>query len=295
MDAMRVVVLVGPDLSDIYFANQLIKRLNVVGIVVEQQHEKGKAAVLKRCLKVFKYTLKPWKLFKRYTESKIRNNYYSMARKVGTEYFGDEGERLKKITPGCRVVYTKGKNAINEPVSLEEIRKIRPDIMAVCGSSILRNGILAIPERGVLNLHGGLSQRYRGLWPTLWAVVNGEPEYIGATVHYVTPGIDDGDIVYQGRPMISPDDNPETLYAKVVQLGVEMMVKAIQDIQSGEVVRCPLEEKGRLYLGTMVTSEVLITAMERVGSGVIPEYLAEKASRDAKVTALMRCIFPSEP
>jgi len=36
----------------------------------------------------------------------------------------------------------------------------------------------------------------------------------------VAPGIDDGDIVYQGRPQIAAGDTPNMLYVKVVKLGV---------------------------------------------------------------------------
>jgi len=39
MRGLRVVVVASPDLSDIYFANRLINGTNVVGVVVEKQHE----------------------------------------------------------------------------------------------------------------------------------------------------------------------------------------------------------------------------------------------------------------
>ncbi|MCZ6593928.1 MAG: formyl transferase [Bacteroidetes bacterium] len=112
------------------------------------------------------------------------------------------------------MVYTEGKNAINNIEYVKEIRNLKPDLITVCGCSILRDGILSIPPQGVINLHSGLSQVYRGTWTTLWAIYNKEPEYVGATVHYVSAGIDDGDIFYQGRPEIQEGDNPETLYTK---------------------------------------------------------------------------------
>ncbi len=76
--------------------------------------------------------------------------------------------------------------------------------------------MLKVPRLGSLNLHGGLSQRYRGLNTTDWEVDNGEPEYVGATVHFVSPGIDDGDVVStRGGPPSSGPIPANDLYVKV--------------------------------------------------------------------------------
>ena len=293
MDPIRVAVLVSQDVSDVYFANQMLKELNVVGVLIEQQYEKVDQGIMTRAGKAMKYLFTPWRLVKRLSDSRMAGEYYRLANSVGREFFGDEGRELKGVPPHCRVLRTQGKNAINQPTYVEWIRSLRPDVIAVCGTSILKGDILAIPPQGVLNLHGGLSQKYRGIWTTMWAVFNGEPEYVGATVHYVSAGIDDGDIVFQGRPPVAPEDNPESLYAKVVRLGAEMMIVAIKNIQAGTVTRYPLEEKGRLYLSKMVTPDVLNGSIERIHSGVLQRYLQEKSGRDEKVIPLMRGIYPS--
>ena len=122
-------------------------------------------------------------------------------------------------------------------------------------------------------MHGGLAQRYRGVWTTLWAIYNEEPEYVGATVHYVSKGIDDGNIIYQGRPEIAEDDNHETLYVKVVKLGIDLMIKAIYDIQNNRVKSYPLKAKGTLYLRNMITPEILKEVWEKIDKGFIREYV----------------------
>src|SRR4051794_9892724 len=43
----------------------------------------------------------------------------------------------------------------------------------------------------LLNLHNGPLPRYRGVAPINWALKNGEQAH-GATLHEITPGIDDG-------------------------------------------------------------------------------------------------------
>ena len=147
---------------------------------------------------------------------------------------------------------------------------------------------MAVPSKGVLNLHGGLSQKYRGTYTTFWAVYNCEPEYIGATVHYVSEGIDDGNIIYQGRPKITAGDDPETLYVKVVKLGIEMMIKAIEDIQHDKIKGYEPERLGALYLDKMVTPAVYRKMWDNIHIGVIKEYLENKSERDEKVMAMMQ-------
>ncbi len=285
MSSLKVVVIVSPDPSDIYFANQLIKQLNVVEVFVEKQ--KKSVGFLTRVVKALrKFTVRPWLLIKKRSDYLKAKPYYEKSRKIDLEHFGEEGQRLFP-SEGCKVIYIQGCRAINEPVYVEELKKIKPDIIAVCGSSILKKDIIAIPQKGVLNLHGGLSQKYRGVWTTMWAVYNEEPEYVGVTVHYVSAGIDDGNIIYQERPDIVKDDNPETLYAKVVKLGIKMMIRAINDIQNDTIKDYPLKEKGSLYLAEMVTPDVLSKAWEKVDEGVMSQYLEGKAERDKKVITMM--------
>lgn len=284
----RVVILVSSDPSDIYLANHVSKRVGAVGIVVEHQGESG--GFKTKLGKLLRFAVHPRQFFKALQMRSLEKVMQHKAHEVTLQGFGTDAFELSP-PQDCAVVHVVGKNAVNAPGTVASIRAMQPDIIAVCGTSLLKDAILSIPPQGVLNLHGGLSQKYRGIWTTHWAVVNEEPEYIGATVHYVSPGIDDGDIIFQGRPCLDGTDNPESLYVKVVKLGIEMMIAAITDIRTGKVHRYPLEIRGRLYLGKLVTPEILQLAWLNTQRGVIRDYLADKDTRDAVVIPLMRGVF----
>ena len=285
---MRVILIVSPDRSDVYFGNQLLKNLNVVGVFVEQQQENRQIGHYIR--KLLKYMFAPWEIPNKVRNDRLYTQYRKKSHEIHRKYFGDEVSKINSPEK-CKIVYTKGKNAINNIEYVKEIRNLDPDLIAVCGSSILRDGILSVAPKGVLNLHSGLSQVYRGTWTTLWAIYNKEPEYVGATVHYVSAGIDDGDIIYQGRPEIQQGDNPETLYAKVVKLGIQMMLRAISDIQNGTVKSYRLEQKGKLYLNKMMNISVIDAAWKNVEANVITDYLNHKDSRAIAVQAIMKGAF----
>jgi methionyl-tRNA formyltransferase len=283
MDDLRIVVIVSNDRSDLYFANQLIQRLNVVGAIVEnQQYTTDSTPIVVKALKLaHKPHILLAKALNLLNEKLIRRHApYNQPRNKT-----DFGEQGRELFPNrdCTVLYTPGVKDINHADNIEWLKRIRPDVIAVCGASILKNKILSIPEMGVLNLHGGLSQQYRGLFTTDWAIYNEQPEYVGATVHYVSSGIDDGDIIYQGRPEITPDDNPNSLYVKVVKLGVDMMELAIKDIQNDSIHAAPLPVKGKLYLASMYTPRRRDQTWRKLRKGVITRYLKDKEVRDEMV------------
>lgn len=292
MKNLRVVVLVSPDPSDIYFANQLVKRVNVVGVFVEKQYEQ--TSLTKKLSKAVGLSLKPWQLIKKFSDNKVVHHFNQKSAEIDLEHFGGDCQQL---FPGnnCHVVYTEGVRQINNPMYIEQIKQLRPDVIALCGTSIVKKPIIYLPPHGVLNLHGGLPQKYRGVWTTLWAVYNEEPEYIGPTVHFVDSGVDTGNIIYQGRPDITTDDNPETLYVKVVKLGVEMMIQAINDIENGKIESYPQKKVGDLYIGKSVTAEILAKAWKNVEKGTIHEYVNNKIERDRRVLELMVGEFPDPP
>lgn len=71
----------------------------------------------------------------------------------------------------------------------------------------------------ILNLHNGPLPRYRGVSPINWALKNGERMH-GATIHEITPGIDDGPIVAQVRYSIYPElDEVRDVYARSLEYG----------------------------------------------------------------------------
>jgi len=280
---MRTLVIVSRDKSDIFFANQLAKALNVVGIVVENQTPLRDQSPLTR--KAMKYVSTPRVFLRKVLEVIDRQfvePFEPYNKPENALDFGKEGRTLM-AEADQEVLYTRGVNAINEPENQDWIRSRNPDLIAVCGASILKRELLAIPPHGVLNLHGGLSQFYRGLFTTDWAVHNREPECVGATVHFVSEGVDDGDIVYQGRPAIEADDHPNSLYEKVVRLGVRMMVQAIRDIEHSRCKTTKLESRGRLYLNNMFDVRAKRETWRQIERGVVPEYLSNKTERDQRI------------
>ena len=82
----------------------------------------------------------------------------------------------------------------NDDAFVRRVAAIAPDfIFSFYHRQMLNARLLAQARRGALNMHGSLLPRYRGRASVNWAVISGETE-TGATLHYMTPKPDAGDI-----------------------------------------------------------------------------------------------------
>lgn len=82
---------------------------------------------------------------------------------------------------------------LNAAISLERLRAEGIDLMIHAGAGILRAPLLAVPRLGVLNAHMGVLPRYRGMNVAEWAMWENGP--LGASLHWIDPGIDTGRII----------------------------------------------------------------------------------------------------
>jgi hypothetical protein len=81
----------------------------------------------------------------------------------------------------------------NDPASVEALAKLRPDILVVLGTGILRDPVLAIPTSYALNVHGGKLPEYRNVYSDFWPLANDDQERVGSTIFHLAPGVDTGD------------------------------------------------------------------------------------------------------
>jgi methionyl-tRNA formyltransferase len=137
----------------------------------------------------------------------------------------------------------------------------------------------------MINIHSGLSPYYRGTWSYGWPIVNREPEYTGVTVHHVSAGIDAGDIIYQTKPLLEKDDDLNAIFLKVIAEGIELMVKAIEEVSNkGSIVSYQQPPNtGRLYQVKDFNADAARSCLKNLDEGVIREYLSKREERDSGV------------
>jgi len=138
---------------------------------------------------------------------------------------------------------------INHPIWVQKIKELEPAILfSFYYRNMVKSAILDIPPAGCLNLHGSFLPKYRGRCPVNWVLVNGETQ-TGATLHYMTPRPDDGDIVCQERITISDDDTAHSLHDKLAQTSAKMLDKILPQLRDGTAPRHPQDHSQASYYG----------------------------------------------
>jgi len=126
---------------------------------------------------------------------------------------------------------------VSSPKFIPKLREMAPDVIVVVAyGQILKPEVLEIPLKGCVNLHPSLLPRYRGPAPIQWAIINGEEE-TGVTVMFLDEGEDTGDIIAQRRVRIGEGDTAETLHDRLSQIGAQLLVEVLRDMDRGKVSR----------------------------------------------------------
>ena len=130
----------------------------------------------------------------------------------------------------------------------EMLIDLKPEVCFVFGAPLLKKEIFEIPKRGCINIHTGLVQYHRGVDSPYWALHEGRPETIGATLHYIDSSIDGGDIIAQSKTKgIKRVDSPENIFMKTCATGFDILEESMYDILNDSVTSQPISTRGKLY------------------------------------------------
>ena len=126
---------------------------------------------------------------------------------------------------------------INDEKNIELLKKIKPDLILVMGwSQLLKDEIIKIPSLGVIGSHPTELPKYRGRAPLSWSIIKGLKES-ALTFFYITPEVDEGDILDQRKFKITDDDDATSLYKKMTNLGKEMITDNLPLLEKGKASR----------------------------------------------------------
>ncbi|MEW5923640.1 MAG: methionyl-tRNA formyltransferase [Candidatus Zixiibacteriota bacterium] len=117
---------------------------------------------------------------------------------------------------------------------LDGMKQIGADIFVVVAFKILPAELFTMPPKGSINLHGSLLPKYRGAAPINWAIINGETE-TGLTTFFLKKSVDTGNIIYQEKIKIDPDDTFSTLYEKMAEIAGPVIEKTLDLIETDQV------------------------------------------------------------
>lgn len=132
---------------------------------------------------------------------------------------------------------------VSAPEEVGRLRELAPDLIVIAAyGQILRPAVLAVPRKGVLNVHASLLPRWRGAAPITAAILAGDAE-TGVTIMLVEPELDAGPILAQAREPICPDDTSESLGARLAELGANLLMETLPRWLDGSITPQPQDPR----------------------------------------------------
>jgi methionyl-tRNA formyltransferase len=140
---------------------------------------------------------------------------------------------------------------VSAPDSVVELARLAPDLIAIAAyGQILKQPVLDLPRRGVLNVHPSLLPRHRGAAPVAAAILAGDEE-TGVTIMRTELALDAGPILAQRRVPISPHDTTGTLTERLAEEGADLLMEVLPAWLEGGLTPTPQDASKATYAPTL--------------------------------------------
>ncbi|MCP9272789.1 methionyl-tRNA formyltransferase [Mycolicibacterium arenosum] len=132
----------------------------------------------------------------------------------------------------------------NGPDFVAELAELAPECCAVVAyGALLREGLLAVPPRGWINLHFSLLPAWRGAAPVQAAIAAGD-EVTGATTFQIEPSLDSGPVFGVVTETIRADDTAGELLHRLSVSGSGLLEATLDGIADGSLSAVPQPTEG---------------------------------------------------
>ncbi len=227
MKYKKIVLLAGKGESTNIVFNSINKRFDVFSAIIEEK-EDTKTFLKRRVRRLGIITVFGQILFQILIAKPL--DIFSKNRKK--EIINDNSLDLSEI-PNEKI---NAVESVNSETTIVLLKKINPDIVIVNGTRIISKKVLESVNCKFINIHAGITPKYRGVHGTYWALVNNDIKNSGVTVHFVDSGIDTGIIINQASVIPKKEDNFSTYPLLQLSEGLKILNKTIQDLMDNSLV-----------------------------------------------------------
>ena len=198
----KILFIGGTHPRHLYYANKIHERYPLAGVLCQYRGE----------------------LIPREPEGLRRKSWWNLhfqnRAEAEKKYFGEQNFSNVKV----KVV---SGNNLNSEFVLDLVKEISPDIALIFGCGMIKGELAeALPEL-TINLHLGLSPRYRGAATLFWPFYFLEPQWAGCTFHKIVDEPDAGDILHQCVPDLVRGDKIHDVACKAVGKATFEMIELL--------------------------------------------------------------------
>lgn len=164
------------------------------------------------------------------------------------------------------------KETLNSETSVNFIKELKPDVTMIFGPGMIRDPLISVLPKDTINLHLGLSPRYRGAATLFWPFYFLEPQFAGTTFHRIVHTPDGGDILHQTIPEMKKDDGIHDLSCRAV-LASTTEAKRLLSIYDTWEFRRQKPEAGKNFLESDFKPQHLRMIYQVFNNNIVHEYM----------------------
>jgi methionyl-tRNA formyltransferase len=138
--------------------------------------------------------------------------------------------------------------SVNDPEIVQVLRDLDPAAVVVNGTRLIVPEILRSLRVPLVNLHAGVTPFYRGVHGAYWALVQGDTQNCGVTLHLIDEGVDTGPVLRQARIDVTMRDNFATYPWLQVAAALPLLDAVLDDLLGGRAPSVvPMNGNSRLW------------------------------------------------
>ncbi len=230
-NSQKIVLLGRLDKQTAILYNSLQSEFSIARVIVEERESRLK--FMKRRIKRLGWWRALGELAFRliavpYLQAESRRRVAEIVRQSGVDAAPVPAEKLTHV------------GTVNSEESIRVLRELQPSIVLVSGTRIIAARVLKCVPAVFINIHAGITPMYRGVHGGYWALVEGDIEACGVTVHEVDSGVDTGRILGQARIAPEAADNFATYSWLQLTAGLPLLKKALRAASSHHLQALPV-------------------------------------------------------
>jgi phosphoribosylglycinamide formyltransferase-1 len=137
---------------------------------------------------------------------------------------------------GSDIPDVRSVDSVNGPETRALLVELGPTVVVINGTRIIADSTLSAVPSPFINIHAGITPRYRGVHGGYWALAEGRPDLAGTTVHIVDTGIDTGGVLARAYFSPEPTDSIATYPYRHLADGLPLLAEQVGRVLKGEPV-----------------------------------------------------------
>ena len=149
--------------------------------------------------------------------------------------------------------------SLSEPALISFLKDHNPDVFVLAAyGKIIPQALLAIPTKGIVNVHPSLLPLHRGASPIEAQILADDEHAVGVSIMLLDEKMDHGPLLAQEQVLVSWPPTRDTLQTLLAERGGELLVRTLPHWLAGTITPTPQDDTVATYCKKIEKSDMEI-------------------------------------